>query len=271
MGLGGRRGDQSMRCCVVTSIAIDHVSFLGETREKIAVEKAGIFRAAKPAVCGDEQPPLTLQQAAEKIHAPFYQRGRDFDFQESSDSWSFTNQKSHYDYLPRNNLATQNMATVLQVISLLQSRLPVMRDAIDTGLKKVELIGRMQIINGPVMEIYDVAHNPAAVAFLNAKLDEISCTGKTFAIFSMLEDKDIIGSILEIKDKIDAWYLAPLNVKRAASKESLENACKNAGVTEPDFFASIEQAYKACAKEANRGDRNYCVWIISYGVSSIEN
>src|SRR5437868_5228326 len=78
VGLGGRLDAVNIidaDVSVVTSIAIDHIDYLGETREKIGVEKAGIFREKKPAVCGDAEPPATLEEVAKKIHAPFYQRG----------------------------------------------------------------------------------------------------------------------------------------------------------------------------------------------------
>lgn len=258
VGLGGRLDAVNIidaDIAVVTSIAIDHVNWLGETREKIGVEKAGIFRKGKPAVCGDAEPPLSVSLAAKNINAPFYQRGLHFHFQELSDSWNFSNQNEYYDNLPRNHLATQNMATVLQVISLLQSRLLVMRDAIESGLKNIELMGRIQKINGPVTEIYDVSHNPAAIAWLAKNISLQDRSGKTFAVFSMLEDKDIAGSMLEIKNQIDAWYVAPLNTKRAANKETLENAFKNAGITHFKIYSCMEDAYKHSLKNAKPGDR----------------
>jgi len=258
VGLGGRLDAVNILdadVSVVTSIAIDHVDFLGDTREEIAIEKAGIFRKGKPAVCGDKNPPVTLRETAKNISAPFYQCGLDFNYQESSDSWSFTNGNDAYHHLPRNHLATHNMAIVLEVIHLLQLRLPVKRDAIDKGLKQVELLGRIQTITGPVLEIYDVSHNPAAIEWLSDYLSRQSCSGKTIAVFSMLEDKDVVASILTIKNKMDVWHVAPLTVKRAANKAHLENAFKTAEVIEVVWFDSIDQAYKEAIKITKPGDR----------------
>src|SRR5262249_21336659 len=160
---------------------------------------------------------MSMMEIAENLQCPFYQQGRDFEYQETHDTWCFKNQNSVYRNLPKNTLALQNMATVLQTVTLLQNRLLVKREAIDQGLRNVNLPFRIQIIQGQVTEIYDVSHNPAAVKFLSDRLDE--CKGKTFAVFSMLQDKDIVGSIQNIQEKVDVWYVAPLQTKRAASRE----------------------------------------------------
>lgn len=259
VGLGGRLDAVNIidaDVAVITSIAIDHVSWLGDTREKIGAEKAGIFREGKPVVCGDDDPPTSMIETAGKLRAPFYQRGKNFNFQESADSWIFVDESIRDENLPLNSLATQNMAVVIKVISLLQHHLPIKREAIDAGLKNVNLCGRIQIIPGPVTEIYDVSHNPASVAFLNKKLDTLACAGKTYAIFSMLEDKDIVESLLNIKDKVDFWYVAPLHIKRAASAELLRKAFEKAGVTKNIlFFQFLDQAYQQSLKQTVPGDR----------------
>lgn len=257
VGLGGRLDAVNVvdaDVAVITSIAIDHVDFLGDTREKIAIEKAGIFRSHKPVVCGDLNPPHTLLQAAEKMHAPFYQCGKDFHFQEAAITWSFTNQTIEYKNLVKNALLTQNMAVVLEVISLLQTKLAVTEKAIIDGLKNIKLPGRMQIIKGEVTKIYDVAHNPAAVTLLAENLAKHKCEGKTHAVFSMLQDKDIEGSIIKIKNLVDAWYVAPLTIKRAASKSILEKSFASVDI-HPQFFASVQDAYQHAVNVAKAGDR----------------
>ncbi len=91
VGLGGRLDAVNIvdaDVSVVTSIGIDHVAWLGDTRELIAIEKAGIFRKGKPAICGDANPPHTLNEQAEKIGAYFYQQGRDFHFTETDSDWT---------------------------------------------------------------------------------------------------------------------------------------------------------------------------------------
>jgi dihydrofolate synthase/folylpolyglutamate synthase len=137
----------------------------------------------------------------------------------------------------------------------LQSQLPVTRAAIDNGLKQVSLPGRIQIFNGPVTEIYDVSHNPAAIAYLSQHLNTLSCIGKTHAVFSMLADKDLIGSLQAIRHLIDVWYTAPLTVKRAASKAALTEAFQHIEINNVVFFSSIQEAYDAAKRNAHKNDR----------------
>jgi len=258
VGLGGRLDAVNIidaNISVVTSIAIDHVNWLGHTREKIGYEKAGIFRHEKPVVCGDFDPPATLIEVAANLNSPFYQQGRDFDFKESTSTWSWHCQSRRYDELPRNSLATQNMSIVLMVITLLQRKLPVTREAIEKGLVEVKLPGRIQIISGSVTEIYDVSHNPASIEFLKKRLQEIPCAGKTYAVFSMLADKDIIGSLTPVKEVFDHWFVAPLKIKRAATKELLEESFRNAEINNVTYFQDIEEAYYHSRQLAQPGDR----------------
>lgn len=258
VGLGGRLDAVNIidaNVSVVTSISIDHTDWLGDTREKIAREKAGIFRQARPAVCGDTNPPAALLKFAAAIEAKWYCQGSDFRYVVTTKDWSWSSLTSRYDHLPLTHLALQNMSTVLMVITLLQSHLPISRTAIDEGLKQVTLPGRVQIIPGPVTEIYDVSHNPASVAYLAESLRTMTCQGKTYAVFAMLADKNIVESIQTIRDVIDVWHAAPLTVKRAASKERLAEAFQHASVDHVVFFSSIQDAYEAVKLNAHEGDR----------------
>jgi dihydrofolate synthase / folylpolyglutamate synthase len=259
VGLGGRLDAVNIvepHISVVTSIGIDHINWLGNTREQIAFEKAGIFRYKKPAVCGDFDPPASLIQMAVDKQSHLYCQGRDFNFEETSPtSWSWRNDNIHYENLPKNRLALQNMSTVLMTITLLNSRLPVSRDAIEKGLKNVYLPARIEIFEGEITEIFDVSHNPDAIKFLSDKLKTLSHSGKTLAVFSMLADKDIVSSIHAIKNNIDTWYAAPLQTKRAANQAMLQTAFQEASVEKVNFYADIKNAYQAAKKNAVTGDR----------------
>ncbi|MBV9575325.1 MAG: bifunctional tetrahydrofolate synthase/dihydrofolate synthase [Gammaproteobacteria bacterium] len=258
VGLGGRLDAVNIidaDVSVITSIDIDHVEWLGNTREKIALEKAGIFRKNKPAVCGDPHPPQSLLEYVNHQQIPFFCQGRDFQYQEKEQGWLFSYQETQYEHLAFNALTTQNLATALMAITLLQNRLPVTRDAIDKGLCKLTLPGRIQIINEPVVKIYDVSHNPHAVALLANRLKSLICTGKTYAVFSMLTDKDILKSLAIIQPLIDAWYVAPLTAKRAATTTQLKEAFQQREIHGVNFFSSIQAAYFSAEKTATPGDR----------------
>lgn len=259
VGLGGRLDAVNIidaDVAIVTSIAIDHTEWLGSTREEIAREKAGIFRKDKPAVCGDFDLPNSLIEYATFLDVPLFYHGRDFYYDEDDKSWHWASyQNTKYENLPLSALATQNMSTVLMAVTLLQNRLPVTREAIDQGLSNVKLPGRIQVISGPVMEIYDVSHNAESVAFLAKRIRGLSCPGKTYAVFSMLADKDIAESITTIRDVIDVWHIAPLSVKRAASADTLIRVFHDAEINEVTPFSSIEEAYDAAKHKAQPGDR----------------
>ena len=105
------------------------------------------------------------------------------------------------------------------------------------------------------MKIYDVSHNPAAVALLAERLHDLPCVGKTRAVFSMLADKDISASIQAILPLIDTWYVASLVDKRAASIEKLKSIFQEAKVREVRFFSSIKAAYEIALQQAEKGDR----------------
>lgn len=258
VGLGGRLDAVNIidaDVSVITSIGIDHVEWLGNTRESIALEKAGILRPNKIAVCGDIDPPATLLSYAAELKAPLLCRGKHFSHLENETGWSWLCGDLHYQNLPYSNLAIENMATVLMTIRLLQEKLPVTLSDIVSGLNKAALVGRIQVVPGPVTEIYDVSHNPASIAWLARKLTGLAgAAGKTCAVFSMLADKDIAESMLAIKDQIGAWYIAPLNTKRAATPEQLAAACRAAGIT-AQMFADITKAYAAACAETETGDR----------------
>lgn len=258
VGLGGRLDAVNIidaDIAIVTSIGIDHTAWLGHSREQIGFEKAGIFRPRRPAICGDFDPPSTIIEAATDLGALLYYHGRDFDYEEAPSSWSWSSQTTQYENLPTNSLATQNMSTVLMAVTLLQHRLPVTRSTIEAGLTNVKLPGRIQIINGPITKIFDVSHNPAAITFLQNKLGSISSVGKTHAVFSMLADKDIVSSILAIRNTIEVWHVAPLQTKRAATEAVLKESFCNAKINNVFFYSSIGAAYDNVLKMAKTGDR----------------
>lgn len=267
VGLGGRLDAVNIidpDISVITSIGIDHVEWLGSTREAIALEKAGIFREGKPIVCGDPNPPKTLLDRASELHSPIFIQSRDFNYQTHIKNWSWSTKcmnsmgkdETHLENLFLPSLAIQNMSTVLMTVNLLQEIRPIPQSAFYKGLTLVNLPGRIQIVgdkNG--MEIYDVSHNPDAVSWLAKQLKKMPCQGKTMAVFSMLADKDIYSSIQTISDAIDAWYIAPLSDTRATSVDALLNAFRQTKITTFEIFSTITEAYTVAKHQAQFSDR----------------
>ena len=264
VGLGGRLDAVNVYdadCAVVTGIALDHTDWLGATREAIGFEKAGIYRAGKPAFCADPEPPQSLLDHAAAIGADLQLLGRDFGYFGDKAQWTFWGR----DGLRRGGLANpalrgrfqlRNAAAVLAVVEALKDRLSVTMQDIRRGLLEVTLAGRFQVLPGRPAIILDVAHNPQAVAGLADNLGEMGFFERTIAVVGMLGDKDIAGALAALAGKIDVWLLAGLDVPRGASAEKLAAVVtggKLGGVVES--FASPAEAFTHAAKLAGENDR----------------
>ncbi|OFZ72732.1 MAG: bifunctional folylpolyglutamate synthase/dihydrofolate synthase, partial [Betaproteobacteria bacterium RBG_16_64_9] len=177
VGLGGRLDAVNAfepDCAIVTRVSIDHVDYLGSSRESIGAEKAGIFRAGKPAICADPCPPGTLVAHAQAIGADLQQIGRDFSYVGGLTQWRFNGRSGSRAGLapPALRGATQlaNAAACLAALDAMSKRLPVSMQAVRLGLATVELPGRFQVLPGRPSVVLDVAHNPDAAATLAANL-----------------------------------------------------------------------------------------------------
>lgn len=263
VGLGGRLDAVNIidpDVALITSIDLDHTDWLGSDRERIGLEKAGILRPGRPAVCGDPAPPLSLMQRAQQLDVPLAQLGREFHFEERGDSWEWQSGGRCHSKLPRPNLQgrfqLQNAAAVLKVLDWLREDCPVGREALCAGLEEVRLAGRFQVIPGEVETVLDVAHNPAAAHVLAEALQQSPCAGRTLAVFSMLADKDVVSVVEIMSPWIDGWYLGALEAERGLSKAEMQRQLSAGGVTAPyEGFEGLAKAYEAAWREAQPGDR----------------
>jgi len=271
VGLGGRLDAVNIidtDCAIVTSIDIDHTEYLGDTREKIAFEKAGIFRPGKPAICGDPAAPQTLVDHAAAIGADLWLVGRDFHYEAQPGAerqqWSYIGRDKRYPALayPALRGANQliNASAALAALEALRPQLPVSAQDIRLGLANVELPGRFQVLPGKPAIVLDVAHNPHAAAVLEQNLGNMGFFPYTYAVFGAMHDKDIDGVLRHLKGEIDHWCVTDLPLPRAASAEQLEAALRNAGVQDgPDSsvtrYASPADAFSDALKRASENDR----------------
>jgi dihydrofolate synthase/folylpolyglutamate synthase len=262
-GLGGRLDAVNVMDCdiaVITSIDIDHREWLGDDREQIAIEKAGIFRAGCVAVCGDADPPASIGQQARALGVRLLQIGDDFTLSADEGEWCWQGPSSQMQSLPFPGLAgphqLTNAAAALAVVHLLQHRLPVTRQAIDSGLVSSHLPGRLQSIEGSPSLLLDVAHNPQATTTLAGYLRDHPIAGQRRAVVGMLADKDISGNLQSLLPFIDAWYLAGLPGPRAASAHALAAVLDTIGNRKPSQrFASPVQAFRAALQDASAEDQ----------------
>ncbi|WP_300449942.1 bifunctional tetrahydrofolate synthase/dihydrofolate synthase [Accumulibacter sp.] len=264
VGLGGRLDAVNAYdpdCAVITGIALDHTDWLGPTRAAIAFEKAGIYRAGKPAICADPDPPPALIERALAVGADLRLLGRDFGFFGDERQWTFWGRGG----LRRGGLAypalrgrgqLHNASAALATVEVLRTLLPVSMQAVRRGLIELQLAGRFQVLPGRPTVVLDVAHNPQAVASLVDNLDAMGFFSRTMAVVGMLADKDIAASLAPLAGKIDRWLLTDLEVVRGASADLLATfvtAFAPAGSVE--CFASPTLAFERSAKLAGENDR----------------
>lgn len=267
VGLGGRLDAVNIidpDVAIVTSVDLDHQQYLGDTREKIGFEKAGIFRPQRAAICGDPSPPQSLVEHANAIGADLWLFGRDFNYSGDRQQWSYGGRavRRHALAYPSLRGANQllNASAALAALEVLRDRLPLGAQEIRAGLVLVELPARFQVLPGRPAVILDVAHNPHAAATLAQNLDQMGFFPYTYAVFGAMSDKDVSGILSHLKDKIDHWYFCDLPLPRAASAESLASALGAAGFVAGDersirCFGTPSEAYAAAWDRVGENDR----------------
>lgn len=263
VGMGGRLDAVNAvdpDVAVVTSIGIDHVDWLGPDRESIGREKAGIFRAARPAICGDADPPGSLIEAAAQVRAPLYRVGRDFVATPAAQGWSYQFGERLRAGLPlpllRGDYQLRNAACALTALELLADRHPTTQSQVREGLLTAFVPGRFQVLPGRTSTILDVAHNEQAAQALAKNLVQHRLPGRTHAVFGMLIDKPIADVARAVADQIDAWYPVSLGGARGARADHVAAALIQAGVRgEVTSFDSVVAGFEAARAAAGPADR----------------
>jgi len=258
VGLGGRLDAVNVLdadVALITPIDVDHVAWLGTDREAIGLEKAGILRPGRPAVCADPAPPASVLAHARTLGAPLVLAGRDYRYAVDDGHWCWQSASRRRHALPlpalRGNFQVANAAGVLAVLERLADRFPVDQRALREGLLSVQLPGRFHVLPGTPQRILDVAHNPHSAQALVENLAQAACNGRTHAVVGMLADKDIAATLDVLRGGVDHWYLADLALSRAAPASALNQALRGQGTC----YADVATAYAAAVAEAGEGDR----------------
>lgn len=278
VGLGGRLDAVNVfdaDCAILTSIDLDHMDYLGSTREAIGQEKIGIFRANKPAICAEPDIPGNLREKMQATNARLYCIDEAFSYTAGNLQWRYQGVSGHHYSLPlpalKGDCQLQNASAVLAALEVLEEILPVPMDAIRRGLAEVTLAGRFQMISAHPVIILDVAHNPAAARRLSANLETLSVKGRTYAVVGMLKDKDMAGTLRALKDNVDYWLISSLDVARGASADEILQALEDAGIERQNIlpvFPDVQSAYVYAHKHAGDNDR-ICVFGSFHTVSPV--
>jgi dihydrofolate synthase/folylpolyglutamate synthase len=255
VGLGGRLDAVNAidaDCTVLTSVGIDHVDYLGPDRDAIGREKAGVFRAGRPAVIAEPDPPASVVQAAgEKLFL-----GKDFGYQAEAGQWSYWGPAGRRGGLAypalRGRIQLRNASAALCALDALRDRLPVAMQDVRRGLAEVELPGRFQILAGRPQVILDVAHNVQAAKTLADNLAASGYSPETIAVCGMLRDKDIAGVLREIVPRITQWHLASIGGGRGARAEELASHLQGKSLRK---FSSPADAFAAARGAAGENDK----------------
>ncbi len=261
VGLGGRLDAVNIidaDCAIVASVDLDHQAYLGNDRESIGFEKAGIFRAGRPAIFGDVDPPDSLVNHAVAIGARLQVLGRDFRFEAQERQWDFLGLHRARRALPipalRGRWQLKNASSALAALDELFDRLPVSAGEVKRGLVGVSLRGRLQSLPGRPAVVLDVAHNPQAARSLASGLGDMGFFENTFAVFGILADKDVAGVVDAVAHRIDRWLVAAPASERAASAAEVTRVLESRGASSRSF-ATIAAALDEARREAGPNDR----------------
>lgn len=262
VGLGGRLDATNAvdaDVAVIASVGIDHIAWLGDNREAIGVEKAGIFRSGRPAICGDPAPPTSVRQVAAEAGAQWQAINEHFGYRRQEAGWLWWSPGKQRGGLPlpalRGEVQLRNAATAIAALETLAERFPLSQAHIREGLQKVTIAGRFQVVTDVVTRIYDVAHNVDAATELANRLETMPWQGKTHAIFSMLGDKDIAGVVALLVKYVQHWHICEVESARAAGLASLHGALSLAGAGSITAYDDAAAAWQGVMAQAQPGER----------------
>jgi dihydrofolate synthase/folylpolyglutamate synthase len=256
VGLGGRLDAVNAidpDAALITSIALDHQAWLGDTREAIAREKAGIMRSGRPVVFADEDRPRNIDDCARETGAELLASGRDFTYEEAAESWTWKGVRRQLVDLEKPALAgavqLSNAAGVLALMEAGGFEDVLESNGVSKGLAAVELGGRMQTYVDGHRWRFDVAHNPAAAAALASMLRQ-QAPARRIAVVGILDDKDVAGIVTALAPEIDDWIAVAAESARAIPAPELARRIAGSLNRHCQIAESVDQALDAARELA---------------------
>lgn len=253
VGLGGRLDATNIidsDLAIITTVDLDHQHYLGNTKEAIGYEKAGVLRENKSYIYADDNPPGSVIEQARLLNV----NRICYSFTVSQDTLNILPPMGDLITVPRSSINPKAAAASIMASVFLNTCLPVSPADWDTAMRAVFISGRQQVVKGPIVTIFDVAHNPQAVSLLADFIRSYQPKGRVHAVFSGLSDKDLGGLIRPMNLYVDFWYPTVLSSKRAASEAMLLGALQAENCFIPMCFSSPKAAYEAALQAAKSDD-----------------
>jgi dihydrofolate synthase/folylpolyglutamate synthase len=263
IGLGGRLDAVNIippDIALITMIGIDHTEWLGETRDLIGFEKAGIMRAGKPVVCSDKMVPDSIHSRADELSSPLFVLGVDYYYERGESGWVWWTDNCLLEELPNPALAGshqfRNAAGVLKVVDLLSENYPIKMRSIQQGLKTISLKGRFEKPVSDLNLFLDVAHNVDGAYALANNLHSVPAVGKTFMIVGMLRTKSAIDFFRALCSVVDDWSFVAIPSQKATDPRLLQQSLKKISKkTSSECFDSFGQAFDSIFSSVGVDDR----------------
>lgn len=258
VGLGGRLDATNIidaDVAVITTIDLDHQAFLGNTREAIGFEKAGIMRANSVVVVGDTNPPNSLVAHASNIGANAYFREQSFTIEQASnDTWHWCSSAGKFSDLSSCKIPLDNVATAIMVLSILADKLKLSLDShfINQVIAQTKVAGRMEKFSLDGDVILDVGHNPQAARYLATQLHKLNYS-KVHAVLGMLADKDVVNTVAALLTEVDHWYIGTLAVPRGCEAKHIVESIQ-IDAAKVNCFDNVSQAFKMAKQNAKAAD-----------------
>jgi len=260
VGLGGRLDAVNIvepDVSIVTNVALDHMDWLGDTREKIGFEKAGIFRNGKPAIYGESDMPGSVRNTAQDLGAILLHKGEHYQWESEGACWRWRGLNAagellEIEQLPHNDFPLDNAAAVVQALQFL--RADIMPQHLGEGLANIKVQGRFQQeqVEG-IDVILDVAHNPHAAANLASRLAAMASPLRIHLVLAMLGDKDSATVVKLLAPHAARIYLAPLGGERGAPVKIIYNHALSAGAAAVSCHDGVREAFRAAIDQAAQG------------------
>jgi len=262
VGLGGRLDATNIidaDLAIITTIDYDHQAYLGDTKEAIGLEKAGILRKKGLLVYGDYTPPKSVLAHAKSLNVTLFKLGTDFYFNVIREKLFLTCAENKPVECQVPSVQVKSAVSAIVASLVLKKRLPIELGTIERAMQTVKIVARQQYIPGTIGTVFDVAHNAQAARSLADFIVSLP-KKKVHVVFAALKDKNLIGLIEPLVSHADYWYTAKIGDARAVESSTLASAFDTAtGVIPPNFNDPLA-AYMAAKKEAFEDDL-----IIVYG------